>query len=159
MKCDKAELPTGDGKRVTAFICGARRSLPFCTSCKTRRAPLLCDYPVTRAGAAGTCDRAICGDCATNIGEEQDYCPPHARLAHEQGDERVINAKPKATAHREYVPMRAKYPGKCALCERRIRPHTRDNPSEIFYLPPTGNRKSEAVHRTCGETEAGYKWT
>jgi hypothetical protein len=41
----------------------------------------LCDYPVTRKGKPGTCDRKLCSRCAVNVGPNKDYCPPHARVA------------------------------------------------------------------------------
>jgi hypothetical protein len=42
-------------------------------------AVVLCRYPVTRNGRAGTCSRQVCDRCA---GADR-YCPPHARIAGE----------------------------------------------------------------------------
>jgi hypothetical protein len=47
-------------------------------SCK-RRATIQCDYPVMRAGKAGTCDRWCCPSCSTSVGRDRDYCAAHAR--------------------------------------------------------------------------------
>lgn len=52
-----------------------------CQSC-SRTATLRCDYPITRRnGAKGTCDRWICKSCATTVGEDRHYCPPHERAS------------------------------------------------------------------------------
>jgi len=67
----------GDGVRVIA--CSRGRSAARCTSCKTRPASKLCDYPVKRDGKEATCDRALCTRCAVRSGVNHDNCPPHAR--------------------------------------------------------------------------------
>jgi hypothetical protein len=49
------------------------------TGC-SRRATVLCDFPITRNGRKGSCNRHICGTCAKRLGSRQ-FCPPHARIA------------------------------------------------------------------------------
>lgn len=52
--------------------------------CKTcgKQAGLQCDYPIVqRNGARGTCDRWICDVCATEVGHDRHYCPPHERAS------------------------------------------------------------------------------
>ncbi len=77
MACKTIDLGGG----VTAIACtrGERRktcSTPGCTG----PARKLCDFRVTRRnGKTGTCDRPICDQCATNVGTDRDFCPPHAR--------------------------------------------------------------------------------
>ena len=65
---------------VTAIACtrGERRrncATPGCHSYADKQ----CDFPVTRAGKAATCDRYICSRCAVSTGKNLDFCPPHAR--------------------------------------------------------------------------------
>lgn len=73
MPCETFPVPGG-----FAFACGRGRSRR-CSSCKTRTASKLCDFPVTRDGKQGTCDRALCTRCAVPVGPNRDLCPPHAR--------------------------------------------------------------------------------
>lgn len=42
---------------------------------------ILCDYPVKRRGRTTSCNRRVCKACAARVGEDQDFCPPHARMA------------------------------------------------------------------------------
>lgn len=42
-------------------------------------ATIQCDFPVTRRGKPGTCDRWVCVGCATKVGPDRDHCGPHAR--------------------------------------------------------------------------------
>lgn len=70
------------GPRGNVIICtrGRRRSDCSTPGC-TNRADIQCDFAVTRAGAAGTCDRFICRRCAVHVGINKDYCPVHAKAA------------------------------------------------------------------------------
>ena len=45
---------------------------PGCKNIHTK----LCDWPGPHAG---TCDRMLCDDHATSVGDDKDYCPAHAR--------------------------------------------------------------------------------
>lgn len=67
-------------------VCHCRcRSLPkLCSmpNCNAKSSKL-CDYPVTRNGVQGTCDRPLCSRCAVSQGKDVDYCPEHARVASE----------------------------------------------------------------------------
>ena len=42
---------------------------------------ILCDFPVKRRGRETTCNRRVCRTCAKRIGEDHDFCPPHARVS------------------------------------------------------------------------------
>lgn len=70
--------------RVMAIACsrGQRRSCstPGCGRDGTQQ----CDFPVKRNGRTGTCDRYICPKCATRVGPDRDYCPPHQRTAEKE---------------------------------------------------------------------------
>lgn len=73
----RLDLPGGG----VAIVCGRSPS----KRCKCGKvATIQCDYPVVRKGVAGTCDRHCCRSCATNVGPNRDFCPPHARLAEEE---------------------------------------------------------------------------
>jgi hypothetical protein len=41
----------------------------------------LCDYPVRRAGVAGSCSRVLCKKHATPVAGVAHYCPPHDRVS------------------------------------------------------------------------------
>jgi len=45
-----------------------------------RPATQLCDFKLYGAMEGKTCDRPICGRCATHAGPDTDYCPPHAKI-------------------------------------------------------------------------------
>jgi len=49
----------------------------------------LCDFPVKRRGRDTTCNRRMCSRCAKSIGGDQDFCPPHARAAEQNGGQLV----------------------------------------------------------------------
>jgi hypothetical protein len=76
MPCNHIKLPGGG----YALVCGPKPRAKPCVSCG-RPASLLCDYPVTRAGKTGTCDRSVCVRCSVPQGEGRDYCLAHAELA------------------------------------------------------------------------------
>ncbi|MCA9653204.1 MAG: hypothetical protein KC501_25040 [Myxococcales bacterium] len=79
MTCKPITL--GDG--FTAITCsrGARRRAAACDEPHCQRPHTrLCDYPVTRGGRPGTCDRKLCDGHAVRMGEDTDYCPAHSRL-------------------------------------------------------------------------------
>lgn len=52
-------------------------STPGCAN----HATIQCDFPVTRGGKPGTCDRWCCRGCAVSIGPDLDHCPAHARAS------------------------------------------------------------------------------
>lgn len=68
-----------DGKLV-GIACGRRDHRQCSTPGCRNDAGLLCDYPVTRQGKPGTCDRKVCVGCAKHIGKNVDYCAAHGRL-------------------------------------------------------------------------------
>lgn len=74
------KLPGG----ATAIVCTRERVKP-CVTCG-RASSLLCDYPVTRNGKPGTCDRAICRQHSERVGEDKDYCLAHAEQARKSGE-------------------------------------------------------------------------
>lgn len=80
MTCEPIEDKDG---RVVGIVCcrdkrAARCSVPGCD----RYATALCDWP-TRS-ASGTCDKRLCRGHATNVGDDRDYCPAHAKRHHQQ---------------------------------------------------------------------------
>lgn len=61
-----------------AAIACSREPRRECSSCGAWvKDGVLCDY-VFKGGK--TCDRHCCRKCATSVGENRDYCPPHARV-------------------------------------------------------------------------------
>ena len=75
MPCNIKNLPGGG----YAVICSrGARSKPCVTCGKAHQ--VLCDYPVTRNGKPGTCDRACCRQHAVSVGPDRDYCLAHANL-------------------------------------------------------------------------------
>ena len=77
MPCNKFDLGNG----AFAIVCTrGQRSKPCSTPGCTNRATLLCDFPVTRKGKPGTCDRPVCAKCAKHVGPDRDYCAAHARV-------------------------------------------------------------------------------
>jgi hypothetical protein len=69
--------------KVIAIVCtrGERRRRCKVPGCN-RWASKLCDFPVKRK-QSGTCDMAICEYHATQVGDDLDHCPAHAK-AHQQ---------------------------------------------------------------------------
>jgi len=67
---------TNRNGNVIVWSC-SRGSRVRCSSCGAD-ASLLCDYPVK--AKSGTCDRPLCHRCATVVGADKHYCPPHTRL-------------------------------------------------------------------------------
>lgn len=54
------------------------RSRPvLCKFCRKRPHTKLCDHP---RGMTGTCDAKMCDECATNVGPDVDFCPPHKEM-------------------------------------------------------------------------------
>lgn len=77
----RIQLPDGS----FAIVCGSKPRARRCSTAHCRRtADYQCDYPVTRAGKAATCDRWVCESCRTNVGPDRDYCLPHARAWDEE---------------------------------------------------------------------------
>jgi hypothetical protein len=71
MPCERYVSPDGS---FTAIICSrGRRKVEPCAYCG-KPFTSLCDFP-TEGG--GTCDRKMCNDCRTTIGNDLDVCPRH----------------------------------------------------------------------------------
>lgn len=80
MTCHRIGGTLPDGRTWSGFACtrGERRQL--CSSCKSRPATKLCDFPLSGKHAGKTCDRPLCSSCACQAGlPNVDYCPAHAR--------------------------------------------------------------------------------
>lgn len=78
MTCRSMKSKSG----FTAVVCtrGARaRPAPCQEQHCSRPHTKLCDYPVTRKGKPGTCDRKLCDGHAVAVGSDRDYCQAHAR--------------------------------------------------------------------------------
>lgn len=76
MSCKPFTAPGG----VTGFACsrGGRSRKPCSYGGCARKAVYLCDFPVKRGDAEGTCDRGCCGAHAKRMGPDRHYCPGHA---------------------------------------------------------------------------------
>lgn len=74
-------LYDADGNAIAVTCSRGDRRKPCSTANCTGRATKLCDYPLAKGG---TCDRPVCARCATSVGPDKDYCPPHARHAAKQ---------------------------------------------------------------------------
>jgi hypothetical protein len=73
------EIDLGDGG--VAIACTRGSHAPQCqTPGCTYPGAFQCDYPVTRDGKAGTCDRHCCASHRVHVGVNRDYCGSHARL-------------------------------------------------------------------------------
>lgn len=93
MRCEKRVLP--DGSVVIVCTSGRRKrcSAPGCSSSASK----LCDFPVNVKGRKSrTCDADLCASHAVSVGEELDYCPPHARYVRDHGE-----PEPEEPAQRE----------------------------------------------------------
>lgn len=79
MPCETHRSPDGE---ILFVACsrGRTRHAP-CDCCGKRPHTKLCDYPLQGKRAGQTCDRKMCASCATKVGPDRDYCPPHAKLA------------------------------------------------------------------------------
>ena len=66
---------------ATVIVCTRGERAPTCATpgCHNR-ARYLCDYPVTRKGIKGTCDRRLCASCAAPGPGQIHHCPPHRKL-------------------------------------------------------------------------------
>lgn len=58
-----------------AIVCTGHRRLQRCRCGVVSR--FQCDYPV----GAGTCDKHLCGGCATEVAFNRHYCPKHVLVA------------------------------------------------------------------------------
>lgn len=76
MPCNLKPLPGGGH----AIVCTRGRRPIVCVTCR-RPGNILCDYPVTRDGKPGTCDRPCCRQHAVSVGPNRDYCLAHANLS------------------------------------------------------------------------------
>ena len=79
-----------DGK-VVGFVCSRNRARVMCSTCETRQATRLCDYPLRGALTGTTCDKPLCASCTRSgtpkqpktveeMGDTYDLCPAHARM-------------------------------------------------------------------------------
>lgn len=75
MPCNLKPLPGGG----YAIACSRGQRPILCVTCG-QRGNILCDYPVTRNGKPGTCDRPCCRQHAVSVGPDRDYCLAHANL-------------------------------------------------------------------------------
>lgn len=68
-------IKTDDGVMI---VCGRGRRAPTkrCSACNHYLASLECDFP-TPTHKSGTCDRALCSNCAVHISGNRDHCPHH----------------------------------------------------------------------------------
>lgn len=65
-----------------SYIIQCSRGLNYrCRFCGSGNATKLCDFPLRGEMAGKTCDIRMCARCAVKVGENKDYCPPHARMA------------------------------------------------------------------------------
>jgi hypothetical protein len=76
MPCNMIDF--GDG--TTAIVCTRGRRQKPCRWCG-RPHTKLCDFPLSGAKAGKTCDAPMCDRCATSVGPNLDYCPPHTRYS------------------------------------------------------------------------------
>jgi hypothetical protein len=78
-RCVRFDHLAPDGEVVIiATVCEDRRA---CSSCGAA-ATLQCDYPIVpRNRRPGTCNRCLCAKCATEVGDDRHYCPPHERAS------------------------------------------------------------------------------
>lgn len=68
--------------------------VPFkerCWFCRKRKATKLCDFVVGYLftsidfkKSTQTCDRQICDECATELGDEFHFCPLHVKITQEK---------------------------------------------------------------------------
>lgn len=75
MPCLWTTLP--DGTKVHINL--GRQPRRRCGFCSLRWVTKLCDHPVEHGKR--TCDAGMCDQCASHIGPDRDFCPPHARHA------------------------------------------------------------------------------
>lgn len=79
-------VPITDGAGNVIGRACYRENLPRCqTAGCPGNGAVLCDFPVTRRGRQTTCNRRVCRSCAKTLGGGQDFCPPHARAAEQDG--------------------------------------------------------------------------
>lgn len=79
-RCIVVRGTTPDGQPYTALVTVDARTVR-CSSCGAD-ATFQCDYPVRpRGGRPGTCSRWLCSKCATEVGPDRHYCPPHERAS------------------------------------------------------------------------------
>ncbi len=84
---------SADGK-TTGFVC-TRTRMKTCSVCGKRPEEKLCDFPVLGKRKSKTCDKGLCGVCATEIDPRRlpqqfiehvqkhdtfDVCPVHMRF-------------------------------------------------------------------------------
>lgn len=66
------------------IVCSRGRSAAPCYVCG-KHGDLFCDWPVTRNGTAGICDKRMCRRCANEVGPDKHYCNAHYRMYRNQG--------------------------------------------------------------------------
>jgi hypothetical protein len=72
--CRVIRLANGEA----VIVCSRGYDGPRCYVCGDPQA-FLCDYPVTRDGNPGTCDKRMCFRCANEVGPDRHYCNGHYR--------------------------------------------------------------------------------
>lgn len=70
--------PIDFGNGVTGIVC-TRGSRARCGECGNH-APYLCDWKLKGKKAGKTCDRKLCGSCATSPAKDKHLCPAHSRM-------------------------------------------------------------------------------
>ena len=78
MPCMVVDIP-GHGR---AHVCVRGGRSKRCSFCSTGYVEKLCDFDV---GKGRTCDAGMCAKCATNVGEDRDFCPKHKGQTPAQG--------------------------------------------------------------------------
>lgn len=76
------------------FVCGRPRPGPCSVPGCGRMHGILCDFPVERKGAKGTCDAKLCRRCAKELGPEIHVCPAHAKVPFPGAVQLELGAKP-----------------------------------------------------------------
>lgn len=74
MPCEHFKTPGG-----FAILCTRGAPRKRCYHCNRLGARYQCDGPAPER-KSGTCDRYVCGQCATPDGPKRDYCRDHAAL-------------------------------------------------------------------------------
>lgn len=74
-QCTWVTLPNGTRALVTHDVKNPNAPCAFCGAKHQK----LCDFPL-RGKAVRRCSKRLCNTCATALGGDLDFCPPHAVL-------------------------------------------------------------------------------